>query len=154
MMVASEADDGLVAADFQAVDVLAQVIGVMDGPAREPQDLLLEFAQNVEFDALSCFFVFTYWRGPAYGVQRWLGELALAHQAGDLPTGSHQKSVHTEGQRQTQAAGHLDLAGSGLHDSSDAGAGTDLRSRPSTRAVCLPSRAQRPTGGGRGGSGC
>ena len=26
-------------------------------------------------------------------------------QAGDLPTGPHQKSVHTEGQRQTQAAG-------------------------------------------------
>ncbi len=32
----------------------------------------------------------------------------------------HQKSVHTEGQRQTQAAGHLDRAGSGLHDSSKA----------------------------------
>src|ERR1700676_692007 len=47
-------------------------------------------------------------------------------QAGDLPTGPYQKSVYTEGQRQTQAAGHLDLAGSGLHDSSDAGAGTDL----------------------------
>jgi hypothetical protein len=31
-------------------------------------------------------------------------------QAGDLPTGSHQKSVHTEGQWQTQAVGHLDLA--------------------------------------------
>src|SRR5262249_49481834 len=46
--------------------------------------------------------------------------------SGDLPTGPHQKSVHTEGQRQTQAIGHLDLAGSGLHDSSDAGAGTDL----------------------------
>jgi hypothetical protein len=29
-------------------------------------------------------------------------------QAGDLPTEPHQKSVHTEGQRQTQAAGHLD----------------------------------------------
>src|SRR5258707_14214145 len=45
-------------------------------------------------------------------------------QAGDLPTGPYQKRVHTEGQRQAQAAGHLDLAGSGLHDSSDAGAGT------------------------------
>src|SRR5712672_957006 len=73
-------------------------------------------------------------------------------QAGDLSTGSHQKSVHTESQRQTQATGHLDLAGSGLHDSSDAGAGTDLRSRPSTRTVRLPPRAQRSTGGGRGGS--
>src|SRR5271157_30843 len=47
-------------------------------------------------------------------------------QAGDLSTGPYQKSVHTEGQRQTSAAGHLDLARSGLHDSSDAGAGTDL----------------------------
>src|SRR6201987_2408781 len=34
--------------------------------------------------------------------------------------------------RQTQAAGHLERAGSGLHDSSDAGARADLRSRPST----------------------
>jgi hypothetical protein len=61
----------------------------------------------------------------AYGVERWLGELALAlrqetcAQAGDLPTGSNQTRVHTEGQRQTQAAGHLNLAGSGLHDGSD-----------------------------------
>lgn len=42
-------------------------------------------------------------------------------QKGGLPTGPHQKSVHPEGQRQAQAAGHLNLAGSGLHDSSDAG---------------------------------
>ena len=80
----------------------------------------------------------------AYGVQRWLGELALAlreenyrpvrrdNQDGNpiqivaLQTGSYQKSVHPEGQRQAQAAGYLDRAGSGLHDSSDAGAGTDL----------------------------
>ena len=54
------------------------------------------------------------------------GRTGACAQAGDLPTGSDQKSVHTEGQRQTQAAGHLDLAGSGLHDSSDAGAGADL----------------------------
>jgi hypothetical protein len=83
------------------------------------------------------------------------GEVGVTEEpsisAPDLPTGPYQKSVHTEGQRQAQAAGHLDLAGSGLHDSSDAGAGTDLRSRSSTRAVCLASRAQRPTGGGRGG---
>jgi len=52
---------------------------------------------------------------------------ACAQERG-LPTGSDQKSVHTEGQRQTQAAGHLDPARSGLHDSSDAGAGADLRS--------------------------
>src|SRR5580692_538364 len=48
-------------------------------------------------------------------------------QAGDLPTGPYQKSVHTKDQWQTQAVGHLDLARSGLHDGSDAGAGTDLR---------------------------
>src|SRR5882762_3794575 len=56
---------------------------------------------------------------------------------GELPTGSYQKNVHPEGQRQAQAAGHLDRAGSGLHD--NVGAGTDLRSRPSTRTVRVPS---------------
>ena len=78
------------------------------------------------------------------------GRTGACAQAGDLPTGSHQTSVHTKGQRQTQAAGHLDLARSGLHDSRDAGAGTDLRSRPTTRAVRLPLWAKRPTSGGRG----
>jgi hypothetical protein len=34
----------------------------------------------------------------------------------DIPTGADQTRVYTEGQRQTQAAGHLDRAGSGLHD--------------------------------------
>src|SRR5215468_7287398 len=71
-------------------------------------------------------------------------------QEGDLSTRSNQKSVHTESQRQTSAVRHLNSAGSSLHDSSDAGAGTDLRSRSPTRAVCVPSRAKRPTGGGRG----
>ncbi len=33
--------------------------------------------------------------------------------------------------------GHLNLAGSGLHDSGDAGAGTDLRSRPFTGTLRL-----------------
>ena len=61
----------------------------------------------------------------AYGVERWLTTGACA-QGGDIPTGANQTSVYTEGQRQTQAAGHLDRAGSGLHDSSDAGAGADL----------------------------
>src|ERR1700722_5467593 len=72
-------------------------------------------------------------------------------QAGDLPTGPNQTRVHTEGQRQTQAAGHLNRAGSGLHDGSDAGAGAALRSRPSIGTLRLPSRAKRPRGGGRGG---
>ena len=44
------------------------------------------------------------------------GRTGACAQAGDLPTGPYQTRVHTEGQRQTQAAGHLNLAGSGLHD--------------------------------------
>ena len=46
----------------------------------------------------------------AYGVRAMAWRTGACAQAGDLPTGPHQKSVHTEGQRQTQAAGHLDLA--------------------------------------------
>ena len=59
------------------------------------------------------------------------GRTGACAQARDLPTGPYQTRLHTEGQRQAQAAGHLNLAGSGLHDSSDAGDGADLRSRPS-----------------------
>src|SRR5882672_8026785 len=54
------------------------------------------------------------------------GRTGACAQGGDIPTGADQTRVHTEGQRQTQAAGHLDRAGSGLHDSSDAGVGADL----------------------------
>src|SRR6202035_5574350 len=72
-------------------------------------------------------------------------------QGGDVPTGADQTSVHTEGQRQTQAAGHLDLAGAGLHDSTDAGPGADLRSRPSIGTIRLSGGAKCPAGGGRGG---
>src|SRR6266851_10273567 len=35
-------------ADLEAVDALAQVIGVMNGPAREPEHLFLELAQDRE----------------------------------------------------------------------------------------------------------
>jgi len=45
-----------------------------------------------------------------YGVERWLGELALALREGELPTGSDQTSVYPESQWQTQAVGHLDSA--------------------------------------------
>src|SRR5208282_3326342 len=79
------------------------------------------------------------------------GRTGACAQAGDLPTGPYQASVHTESQRQTQAAGHLNRAGSGLHDSSDAGAGADLRSRPSTGNLRLPRWAQRPAGRCGGG---
>ena len=64
----------------------------------------------------------------AYGVERWLGELALALRQETYRPDPIRRVLHTEGQRQAQAAGHLNLAGSGLHDGSDAGAGADLRS--------------------------
>jgi RNA-directed DNA polymerase len=59
----------------------------------------------------------------------------------DLPTGPHLDMCNPEGQRQTAATGHLDLAGSGLHDSGDAGAGADLRSRlPTEQYAYRPGR--------------
>src|SRR5215472_9243232 len=91
------------------------------------------------------------------------GGTGACAQAGDLPARANQTSVYPKGQRQTQAAGHLERAGSGLHDGGNAGAGTDppgpafgrpedmLRSRSSTRTIRLPAGAERPAGGGRGG---
>ena len=54
------------------------------------------------------------------------GGTGACAQAGDLPARANQTSVYTEGQRQTQAAGHLERAGSGLHDGNAVGAGADL----------------------------
>jgi hypothetical protein len=59
----------------------------------------------------------------AYGVQRWLGEL----------TRPHQKSVHTESQRQTQAAGHLDRPSVGE-------AGGENEARGGTASITRPAR--------------
>ena len=36
------------AADLQAVGVVAQMVGVVDRPAREPEHLLFQLAQDVE----------------------------------------------------------------------------------------------------------
>jgi hypothetical protein len=78
----------------------------------------------------------------AYGVQR-ARRTGACYKAGDLPTDSHQKECSYRRPTASSGRWHLDLAGSGLHDSSDAGAGTDLRGRPSTRAVRLPPQAKR-----------
>jgi site-specific DNA recombinase len=69
-------------------------------------------------------------------------QLVKAAVEGRLPRGTNierLRNSHPEWSRQFEELGldigHLDRAGSGLHDGSDAGAGTDLRSRPSTRTV-------------------
>src|ERR1700756_585683 len=59
----------------------------------------------------------------AHGVGRWLAELALALREETYRPEPIRRVFIPKGQRQTQAAGHPDRAGSGLHDSSDAGAG-------------------------------
>jgi hypothetical protein len=83
----------------------------------------------------------------AYGVKRWLGELALALREETYrpqsirwflvcPTASLLEDfVYSESQRQTPAAGHLNLARSGLHDSSHA------------VARCLSDRAEQESAG-------
>ena len=88
----------------------------------------------------------------AYGVERWLGELALALRQETYRPEPYQTRFHTEGQRQTQAAGHLNLAGSGLHDGSDAGARNAsrfvrslARSRRSEQSTRRSQRWSRPT---------
>jgi hypothetical protein len=109
---------------------------------KSPTAHCFKAARNAGTAAMSMTLICSGGRPPLRAARNW---------EGDLPTRSNQKSVHTESQRQTQAVRHLDSAGSRLHDSSNAGAGTDLRSRSSTRAVRVPPRAKRPTGGGRGG---
>jgi len=74
------------------------------------------------------------------GVQRGLGELALG-SGRDLPAGPHQKRCHPEGHGQTQAAGASRPCVIGLHDSSNAGAGADLRSDLPPEQYGVPTRA-------------
>ncbi len=62
----------------------------------------------------------------AYGVERWLGELALALRQETYRPEPIRRVFMTCGQWQAQTTGHLDPAGSGLHDGSNAGAGADL----------------------------
>ncbi len=76
----------------------------------------------------------------AYGVERWLGELALALGRETYRAEPIRRVYIPKAKGKLRPPPHLEPAGSGLHDSSDAGAGADLRGRPSTRAVRLPRR--------------
>ena len=49
MMAASEADDASVPADLEAIRVLAQMVGVVDGPGGKPEHLALKRAQDFQF---------------------------------------------------------------------------------------------------------
>ena len=82
----------------------------------------------------------------AYGVERWLAELALAPQEEDLPTGADQTRVHTEGQRQnSRPLGISTVRDRVWHDSSDAGVGPDLRSRSSTGTLLPIAPGEMPS---------
>src|SRR5271166_3475943 len=80
----------------------------------------------------------------AYGVERWLGELALA-----LRQETYRPDPIPKANGKLRPLGISTLTGSGLHDGSDPPGLT--RGRPSIGTQRLPSRAKRPAGGGRGG---
>jgi len=54
-----------------------------------------------------------------YGVERWLGELALGAPGGETTNRILSESVHPEGQRQVRPWASRPVRGSGLHDSSE-----------------------------------
>src|ERR1700687_5271198 len=87
----------------------------------------------------------------AYGVERWLGELALAFKQVTSRPDPIRRVFIPKANGRLSPLGISTLRGSELHDSSNAGVGTDLRSRSSIRAIRLPPWAQCATGGGRGG---
>ena len=80
-----------------------------------------------------------------YGAGAMAGRTGACAQAGDLPTGplsdvcTYRRPTANSGRWASQPC-----ARSGLHDSSDAGVGADLRSRPSTGTLRLLPRAETP----------
>src|SRR6266851_5664940 len=73
-------------ADLEAVDALAQVIGVMNGPAREPEHLFLELAQDRELGRCNFLIGLVHRRGfiaSAVSVGKSDAEIAGRHA---LPT--------------------------------------------------------------------
>ena len=67
----------------------------------------------------------------AYGVQRWLSELAQTLKEESYRPDPIRRVFIPKANGKLRTTRHLNPAGSGEHDSSDARARTDLRSRPS-----------------------
>jgi RNA-directed DNA polymerase len=88
----------------------------------------------------------------AYGVQRWLGELALALKQETYRSDPIRRVFIPKANGKLRPLGISTLRDRVCMTAAMLGVGTDLLSRPSTRAVRLPPRAQGPTGGGRRGS--
>ena len=86
----------------------------------------------------------------AYGLERWLDELAEELRSEDVSTAAGAAGVHPETGWQAAAAGDRYDPGSRGADGGGAGPGADLRGRPAAGAIRLPSRtAARWTPSGR-----
>ena len=84
----------------------------------------------------------------AYGLQRWLGELALALREERYRPEPIRRVFIPKANGKLRPLGISTLRDRVCMTACDAGARSDLRSRSSTRAVRLSQRAKRPTSGG------
>ena len=74
-----------------------------------------------------------------YGVSRWLGEVGVGPEGGDLPAGCSTAGSHSEeAARGVPTVGHSLHTGPGGADGGDAGSVADHRSGPARGAVRLP----------------